>query len=312
MLWLLDFVILSAAAVFGRSQGTREVDYASRSTAVALFAFAAVLVAVTIAFMSGLTPWAGAVAADACALVAVVLRMGLTLRSNLTLLREARHDSITDALTGLGNRRALMEAAQNAVDLAVTGGPMLTVALYDLDGFKAYNDSYGHAAGDALLRRLSGRLRVAVPPPAQAFRLGGDEFCVLIPAGGGDPGAVVRAAANALTESGEAFVVANSHGTATVPGDGELIGEALAQADARMYAMKQQRPLRVQGNAFGLLRRVLEEVRPETQGPQTEVARLAVDTGSALGMDQERIAILAHAAEFRDIGKIAIPEQYRQ
>jgi diguanylate cyclase (GGDEF)-like protein len=184
----------------------------------------------------------------------------------------------------------------------------LTIALFDLDGFKAYNDSYGHPAGDALLSRLSNRLRAAVPPPAQAFRLGGDEFCVLIPSDDVDPDAVVVAAANALTETGEAFAIANSYGAATIPGDGELIGEALARADARMYAMKQERPLRIQANSFGLLRRVLEEVDPDVQVHQTEVARLAALTGNALGLDSKRVAILVHAAEFHDIGKIAIPE----
>ena len=306
--WLANFVIISAAAVFGRSQGSREVDYESTATAAAPIAFALILVAVTVVIMFESSPWVGTIVVDAFALVAVVSRMGLTLRSNVALLSEARDDSITDVLTGLGNRRALLETAHDAVGLAMTGGPKLTVALYDLDGFKAYNDSYGHAAGDDLLRRLSGRLRAAVPPPAQAFRLGGDEFCVLIPADGRDPGAIVLAAANALTEEGEAFAIANSHGTATLPGEGELIGEALACADARMYAMKQQRPLRRQANAFGLLRRVQEEIDPDVQVHQTAVARLAADTGSALGMDQKRIAILTSAAEFHDIGKIAIPE----
>jgi HD-GYP domain-containing protein (c-di-GMP phosphodiesterase class II) len=118
----------------------------------------------------------------------------------------------------------------------------------------------------------------------------------------------VLAAADALTEVGEAFVVANSYGTATIPGDGELIGEALGRADERMYAVKQQRPMRRQANTFGLLRRVLQEIDPGVQVHQTEVARLAAATGSALGMDQKQVAILAHAAEFHDIGKIAIPE----
>jgi two-component system, cell cycle response regulator len=75
-----------------------------------------------------------------------------------------------------------------------------------------------------------------------------------------------------------------------------------------MYAIKQQRPLRRQANTFGLLRRVLEEIDPEVQVHQTEVARLAADTGRMLGMDPKRIVILVHAAEFHDIGKIAIPE----
>jgi diguanylate cyclase (GGDEF)-like protein len=51
--------------------------------------------------------------------------------------------------------------------------------MFDLDGFKQYNDSYGHAAGDALLERLSVRLAAVLTPPASAYRMGGDEFCVL-------------------------------------------------------------------------------------------------------------------------------------
>jgi hypothetical protein len=129
VLWLAAFVTISAAAVFARSKGSHEVDYESTATAVAPTAFALVLVGVTIAIMSGSTPWAGAIALDCCALVAVVLRMGLTLRSNVALLGEARDDSITDVLTGLGNRRALLETAHDAVALAMTGGPKLTVAM---------------------------------------------------------------------------------------------------------------------------------------------------------------------------------------
>ena len=55
--------------------------------------------------------------------------------------------------------------------------------LFDLDGFKSYNDTFGHLAGDALLARLGGKLAAAVAPAGDAFRLGGDEFCVLISAG---------------------------------------------------------------------------------------------------------------------------------
>ena len=54
--------------------------------------------------------------------------------------------------------------------------------LFDLDGFKAYNDTFGHGAGDALLARLGGKLDQAVSPHGSAYRLGGDEFCVLLPA----------------------------------------------------------------------------------------------------------------------------------
>ena len=65
--------------------------------------------------------------------------------------------------------------------------------LYDLNGFKRYNDTYGHPAGDALLERLSGRLNAIVSPHGTAYRMGGDEFCVLIRTTTADDALVERA-----------------------------------------------------------------------------------------------------------------------
>ena len=67
-------------------------------------------------------------------------------------------------------------------------GARSILLLFDLDGFKRYNDTYGHPAGDALLARLGGKLAAAVVGVGAAYRLGGDEFCVLaaVPAGGGE------------------------------------------------------------------------------------------------------------------------------
>jgi GGDEF domain-containing protein len=88
--------------------------------------------------------------------------------------RSAERVALTDALTGLGNRRALTTGLQ-----AAAGARM--VALFDLDGFKQYNDTFGHPAGDALLARLGERLAGAVEGIGAAYRMGGDEFCVREP-----------------------------------------------------------------------------------------------------------------------------------
>ena len=85
---------------------------------------------------------------------------------------QLEHLAYHDALTGLPNRRRLMEG------LGALDGRHLLV-FFDLDGFKAYNDSFGHLEGDLLLRRLSRKLREAVERRGVAFRLGGDEFCIL-------------------------------------------------------------------------------------------------------------------------------------
>ena len=96
------------------------------------------------------------------------------------MLRASREEAHTDPLTGLGNRRALTR------DLARRGGGApraeapLVLVLFDLDGFKHYNDTFGHPAGDALLVRLGVSLRRCLGADGRAFRMGGDEFCALI------------------------------------------------------------------------------------------------------------------------------------
>src|SRR6185437_14886505 len=89
-----------------------------------------------------------------------------------------RTHAVTDALTGLGNRRLLVDELGRALAEGDAAEPRL-LAIYDLDGFKLYNDTYGHPAGDALLHRLAGALADVVAPHGTSYRLGGDEFCVL-------------------------------------------------------------------------------------------------------------------------------------
>ena len=83
---------------------------------------------------------------------------------------------MTDALTGLGNRRRLLTDLDEVLE--PTTPPTLLV-IFDLDGFKGYNDSFGHPAGDALLARLGRKLGRVRGDRGGAYRLGGDEFCVL-------------------------------------------------------------------------------------------------------------------------------------
>ena len=165
------------------------------------------------------------------------LREGLEQRERTLrrLIAEREHESRTDSLTGLGNRRALLEALDAAL---APGSAPSTFALFDLDGFKLYNDRFGHPAGDALLQRLARSLREAIGARGAAFRLGGDEFCVLVDAPGVEGAAVVAACSAALT--GE---VSPSCGSAALPGDAAAPSVALSVADRRMYADKQRRRL---------------------------------------------------------------------
>src|SRR5262245_39714462 len=107
----------------------------------------------------------------------LLLLGGLSFRASRRALHEAAH---TDVLTGLGNRRQLLvdlaDACRRAGD-----DQRFALLLFDLDGFKSYNDSFGHLPGDALLRRLGQKLAACLEGRGRVYRLGGDEFCILAP-----------------------------------------------------------------------------------------------------------------------------------
>ena len=95
------------------------------------------------------------------ALLAIFARAAMTFDENIRLLRASRADALTDALTGLANRRRLMDDLPADLQAAEHGEARLLL-MFDLDGFKHYNDTYGHPAGDALLARLGAGLRQSV------------------------------------------------------------------------------------------------------------------------------------------------------
>jgi two-component system cell cycle response regulator len=241
-----------------------------------------------------------AVALAGATLLAAVARMGAAFEANVRMLRASRHEAVTDALTGLGNRRRLMddlEAAMSSSELLV---------LFDLDGFKRYNDTFGHPAGDALLKRLGSRLAGAVAPHGRAYRMGGDEFCVLL--GGPNTDVALAAAAAALCETGQGFSIGASHGT-VVPGrDATTAAEALQVADQRMYGHKASRAAGRASESRDVLMRVLAEREPGLHEHITSVAELAGAIGYRLGMEPEAIDELVRAAELHDVGKMAIPD----
>ncbi|HYN50690.1 MAG TPA: GGDEF domain-containing protein [Thermoleophilaceae bacterium] len=176
-------------------------------------------------------------------LALVILRLAVTLAENQRRLATSRREAHTDALTRLGNRRRLAHDLEEELELAVrdSQGALL---LFDLDGFKGFNDRFGHPAGDALLARLGDALRKAMRDGARAYRLGGDEFCVLIPAGSPDFAKIEHAATQALRERGDDYSVAASSGKVIFPAEGATFAQVMSVADARLYTDKaQRRPL---------------------------------------------------------------------
>lgn len=182
--------------------------------------------------------WLG-IGLAAASVLGVMARLVLAFGNNAALLRRSRHEALTDPLTGLANRRALTERMEAVF---ASGGPAPSLlVLCDLDGFKAYNDRFGHPAGDALLVRLGDRLRSAVGDDGAAFRMGGDEFCALLPAPFGEREQRLQAVTEALTETGNGYAVGCSWGAIDLPDQAGSLSEALGRVDDRMYADKRRR-----------------------------------------------------------------------
>jgi two-component system cell cycle response regulator len=249
----------------------------------------------------------GALILAIATVLAVCARLMLTVRENLAMLVGSRRLALTDPLTGLGNRRQLMEDLELACNLGRASEPWQLI-LYDLNGFKHYNDTYGHPAGDALLARLSDKLSATVAAHGTAYRMGGDEFCVLIRAATADD-PLVTASVAALTERGPGFSIGAAHGEVSIPAEGSDSAAVLQLADQRLYARKDQTR---EGSAVLALRDVLlqafHERYPDLQAHQRGVGALALAVGRRLGLDSEDLDALARAAELHDVGKIAIPD----
>ena len=243
-----------------------------------------------------------AVALAGACLGAVMVRLVLTYRDNLVNLARLQAESVTDALTGLGNRRRLLRDLDDAVAGATAERPVV-LALYDLDGFKHYNDTYGHPAGDALLARLGARLAALVGDEAGAYRMGGDEFCVLA----GDP-ETVALAAEALSEQGDGFAISCSYGVAFAPDDADSGSTMLRVADTRMFVQKRSGRRDAGRQSRDVLRRALEERSPSLATHLGDVADLVEATASRLGLDVDGIERARTAAELHDVGKVGIPD----
>jgi diguanylate cyclase (GGDEF)-like protein len=244
------------------------------------------------------------------ALGVAIVRAGITFHDNVQMIRATRQDALTDGLTGLPNRRRLMHDLERTVERAA-GGRTATFAFFDLDGFKGYNDTFGHGAGDMLLDRLASRLASVVADHGRAYRLGGDEFCVLLDgAGTGEAhDALLGVCGDALRESGEGFRVGASCGAVAIPSEASSATQALQLADQRMYAAKRDGRASSRRQTRDVLLQVLREREPELHTHLRGVAALAVAVGRELALTAEQLDEVARAAELHDIGKLAIPDE---
>jgi diguanylate cyclase (GGDEF)-like protein len=235
-----------------------------------------------------------------------VLLLALSLVSLRGARRELQAAASSDSLTGLANRRRLVADLESRLDRGRDADPSVLM-LFDLDGFKGYNDAFGHLAGDALLQRLGRALSGAAKASGgTAYRLGGDEFCVLA-------GAAVRprlelTSVAALSDRGKGFDVGASVGSVLLPAEAAEPTEALRIADQRMYAQKNSGRATAGRQSTDVLLCALAERHPDLAEHTDGVAALARDVGMSLGLEPEELEQICHAAELHDVGKVAIPD----
>ena len=176
-------------------------------------------------------------------LLAVASKVALSVENALKY-QLAESSATTDYLTGLPNARSLFVHLAQEVTRCRRMKTSLAVMVCDIDGFKQINDSFGHLEGDKLLREFTARLKEACRGYDYVARMGGDEFVITAP--GLTPDAAVEKADRlnqAAIEAGRQTcgrdIITLSVGTAFCPDDGFDVEKLLAEADRRMYSMKQ-------------------------------------------------------------------------
>ncbi len=217
-------------------------------------------------------------------LVAIILYQRSVHRS-LAAMRLA----LTDELTGLGNQRSFHERFERDLDRAAAEQSSLTLCLIDLDDFKRVNDTYGHPAGDEILRTVASNLRQG----GEAFRLGGDEFAILLPGLTESEGVAVAEAVTDRMRSircPDGTAVTVSAGVATFPSHGVERTEFHRVADRALYRAKREGKGVVRAHRPGL---VALESNPDLRGS------LAARLGLRLGLTEHAVAA-ALAAENTD------------
>jgi diguanylate cyclase (GGDEF)-like protein len=291
--WLLG-LLLFAVAAWTRGSALRPLVPRPELSAPVCFGALAIFILVSESFGSNAR---ATISLAALALVALLLRMATALADNARLLRAFRQDAITDPVTGLGNRRRLL------ADLEAGQRPAL-LTVFDLNGFKDYNDTFGHLAGDQLLHQIGAALASAVAGHGTAYRMGGDEFCSVV----APDGPSARAIADRMCQRGEGFVVSAAFGSCLLGEEALTPEEGLRLADQRMYADKRAGGRPAERQSVDVLLAIVEERSPELARHCAQVAELARATAARLGVSALERDHIVSAAALHDVGKLAIPE----
>lgn len=252
--------------------------------------------------------------------------------ANSQLYAQAREKARLDELTGLFNRRHFDERLKEEINRQIRYGGAFSLIMLDLDSFKAYNDVYGHPAGDTLLQEIGGLIKKAIRTSDQAFRYGGDEFAALLPQTDTDSAYHVaerirqEVAAHAQARS---TGVTCSVGISSCPTDGEIPADLISAADSALYHSKYAGGNRVHiasslmtaaagrqaddGEARSpslaaiyALATAVDAKDHYTYAHSQRVKDYVVTLAQALGLPADAVNRLSAAALLHDIGKIGV------
>ncbi len=256
---------------------------------------------------------------------------------NSRLYAKAEQRARIDGLTGLLNRRSLDELIGNEINRHSRYGGIFSVIILDVDSFKAFNDRYGHLAGDEILKQVSKVIRGSIRSTDQAFRYGGDEFAVLLPQTNIDAAYVVaeriRNGVAAEVDSAD-IAVTTSLGLASWPADGIGANEIIAAADAALYLAKRSgcnQSQRFPGtleqagqtmintkkggedsedlSAIYAMAAIVNARDHYTRSHSKKVNEYAVALAEALKLDTLEVSRLSTCALLHDVGKIGITDE---
>lgn len=237
-----------------------------------------------------------------------------------------RRNATTDAMTGLVNHRGALQLLQSACDTAARDERPLSLLMIDVDGFKLFNDTFGHVTGDEILKVVADVLRAATRDRGTVCRYGGDEFLIVLP-GAERPVAQVAAEEIGLrlektefhAEGGAAIPIGASIGIATYPDDTTSPFDLVSHADAAMYAAKKS--TRSAGSiivpsagdtSFAVLDSLVQAIDAKDRYTKAHcdiVAEYAVKLAERMDLPEESRRALHVAGLLHDVGKLIVPDE---
>lgn len=258
---------------------------------------------------------------------------------NARLHAQTQEEARTDALAGLDNRREFQRRLDEEIERALRHDRPLSLLMLDLDHFKRVNDTYGHTAGDEVLRAVAARIRVEIRPTDRAARYGGEEFTAILPETPAEGARVVaervrRAVAGAPFRllDGREIELTVSIGVSCYPDDANDSQGVVEHADQALYAAKEagrnrvvlyQETLKAQiekdpARIVPLLNESLDNIDPLLTALSSKTAffcghtdateQAAVRLAATLKLPEADVAALRLAARLHDIGMVAIPD----